>query len=325
MDFHVLALAALAAFSVGGLGFVFVYPLLSGERNAEKRQAAFISGGPVRKNSDRLAEAAARRKQIADSVKEIEARSTRKRATIGDMLTRAGLNWSTSRFVIFAAIAGLILGTLTFFLDGSPYAALAAILVGGAGLPIWVLKYLAKRRLKKFTVLFPDAIDIIVRGVKAGLPLGDCLHIIAAEVAEPVRSEFRLVVEAQAMGLSVAEAVDRLVTRVPVSETSFFSIVIGIQQKAGGSLSEALANLSAVLRERRKMEGKIKALSSEARASAYIIGALPFVVGGLVYLTSPKYMELLWTTQTGQFVMAASALWMGIGVFIMKKMVSFDF
>jgi tight adherence protein B len=157
------------------------------------------------------------------------------------------------------------------------------------------------------------------------LPLGDCLHVISAEIDEPVRSEFRLVVEAQAMGLSVSEAVERLATRVPVSETNFFSIVIGIQQKAGGSLSEALANLSTVLRERKKMEGKIKALSSEARASAYIIGSLPFVVGGLVYLTSPKYMELLWTTQTGQFVIAGSALWMGVGVIVMKKMVSFDF
>lgn len=325
MDFHVLVLAALAAFSVGGLGFVFVYPFLSGERNAEKRQATFTSGSSTRKGSDRMAEAAARRKQIAENVKEIEARSTRKRVTIGDMLTRAGLSWSTQQFLIFAAVAGLVSGMLTFFLDRNLYAALAVILVGGAGLPIWVLKYLAKRRLKKFVALFPDAIDIIVRGVKAGLPLGDCLHVISAEIDEPVRSEFRLVVEAQAMGLSVSEAVERLATRVPVSETNFFSIVIGIQQKAGGSLSEALANLSTVLRERKKMEGKIKALSSEARASAYIIGSLPFVVGGLVYLTSPKYMELLWTTQTGQFVIAGSALWMGVGVIVMKKMVSFDF
>jgi tight adherence protein B len=324
MIFRMLALAILAAFSVGGLGFALIYPLLSGERKAEKRQAAFTSG-PTRKGADRVAEAAARRKQIADSVKEIEARSSRKRVTIDNMLTRAGLNLSTPQFLIFATLAGLIFGTLTFFLDGNPYMALAVTLVGGAGLPVWVLKFLAARRLKKFTDLFPDAIDIIVRGVKAGLPLGDCLHIISAEMAEPVRTEFRLIVEAQTMGLSVAESVDRLVARVPISETSFFSIVIGIQQKAGGSLSEALANLSTVLRERKKMEGKIKALSSEARTSAYIIGSLPFVVGGLVYLTSPKYMELLWTTQTGQIVMAGSALWMGLGVFIMKKMVAFDF
>ncbi len=324
MIFRILALAILAAFSVGGLGFVFVYPLLSGERKAEKRRAAF-SAGSIRKGTDRLAEAAARRKQIADSVKEIEARSTRKRMSIDDMLTRAGLNFSTPQFLIAAALAGLVFGTGAFFLDGNFYIALAVTLVGGAGLPIWTLKLLARRRLKKFVALFPDAIDIIVRGVKAGLPLGDCLQIISKEIAEPVRTEFRFIVEAQAMGLSVTESVDRLVARVPIPETSFFSIVIGIQQKAGGSLSEALANLSTVLRERRKMEGKIKALSSEARASAYIIGSLPFVVGGLVYLTSPKYMELLWTTPTGQFVIAGCVLWMGIGIFIMKKMVSFDF
>ena len=164
-----------------------------------------------------------------------------------------------------------------------------------------------------------------MRGVKAGLPLSDCLRIIATETAEPMRSEFRQIVEAQAMGLTASEAVDRLISRVPISETSFFSIVIAIQQKAGGSLSEALANLSAVLRERRKMEGKIKAFSSEARASAMIIGSLPFVVGGLVYLTSPKYIELLWTTETGQIVMAGSLVWMALGMFIMKKMITFDF
>ncbi len=324
MDIHVLALAALAAFAVGGLAFVFVYPLLSGERKAEKRQAALTSG-PTKKVIDKQADAAARRKQITDSLKEIETRNSRKRVTLDNMLTRAGLNWSQRQFLIFAAGLGIVFGAVTLFLDGNPYIALAAVLIGGAGLPLWTLKFLAKRRLKKFVTLFPDAIDIIVRGVRAGLPLGDCLRIIATEVAEPVRGEFRQIVEAQAMGLTASEAVDRLITRVPISETSFFSIVISIQQKAGGSLSEALANLSTVLRERKKMEGKIKAFSSEARASAMIIGSLPFVVGGLVYVTSPKYIELLWTTETGQIVMAGSLIWMGIGMFIMKKMVTFDF
>jgi tight adherence protein B len=324
MDMRVLALAALAAFAVGGILFVFVYPLLSGERKAEKRQIALTSG-PTKKAIDKQADAAARRKQVTDNLKEIETRSSRKHVTLDNKLTRAGLDWSRRQFLIFSAVTGIAFGGLTFFLDGNPYIALAAALVGGAGLPLWILKYLAKRRLKKFVALFPEAIDVIVRGVRAGLPLGDCLRIIATEVAEPVRGEFRQIVEAQAMGLSVSEAVDRLITRVPISEASFFSIVISIQQKAGGSLSEALANLSTVLRERKKMEGKIKAFSSEARASAMIIGSLPFVVGGLVYLTSPKYIELLWTTQTGQMVMGASLIWMGLGTFVMKKMVSFDF
>ncbi|HLH10734.1 MAG TPA: type II secretion system F family protein [Methylovirgula sp.] len=324
MNITVLLAALLAAFAAGGVAFVSIYPFLSGERKAVKRQAAFASG-PAKRTSDKQADAAARRKQIVESLKEIETRNARKRATLDQMLTQAGLDWPLTRFLVIAASAGILLGGIVYFLDGNPYVALAAILVGGAGLPLWLLKFLAKRRLKKFTNLFPEAIDIIVRGVKAGLPLGDCLRVIATETAEPVRSEFRQIVEMQAMGLSVGEAVDRLVGRVPISETSFFSIVISIQQKSGGSLSEALANLSTVLRERKKMEGKIKALSSEARASAMIIGALPFVVGGLVYLTSPKYIELLWTTSTGQVVMGISAFWMAVGVFIMKKMVSFDF
>lgn len=324
MDLHVLTLAVLAAVAVGGLSFVFIYPLLSGERKAEKRQAALTSG-PARKVSDKQADAAARRKQVSDSLKEIETRRSRKRVTLDDRLTRSGLKWSRRRFLISAAASGIIAGALTFFVDGNPLVSLGMVLVCGVGLPLWILRFLGKRRLKKFVAAFPDAIDVIVRGVRAGLPIGDCLRIIATETAEPVRSEFRQVVEAQSMGLSVAEAVDRLVAQVPISETSFFSIVISIQQKAGGSLSEALANLSSVLRERKKMEGKIKAFSSEAKASATIIGALPFVVGGLVYLTSPQYMALLWTTPVGQLVMVASAIWMTIGVLVMKKMVSFDF
>lgn len=324
MDLHSLMLAAFAAVAFSGIAFVFLDPIFSGARKAEKRQAALTSGVP-KKISEKQPDAAARRKQIADSLKEIESRRSRKRVTLDAMIVRAGLTWSRRRFFIIAAASGVISGGLTFFIDGNALIALGVALVCGVGLPLWSLKFLAKRRLKKFVALFPEAIDVIVRGVRAGLPLGDCLRIIATEVAEPVRSEFRQVVEAQSMGLSVAEAVDRLVNQLPISETSFFSIVISIQQKAGGNLSEALSNLSSVLRERRKMEGKIKAFSSEAKASAMIIGALPFIVGGLVYLTSPKYMSLLWTTTTGQAVMVGSAIWMAIGIAFMKKMVSFDY
>ena len=200
----------------------------------------------------------------------------------------------------------------------------AAMVVGGFGLPAWALNFLRKRRLKKFVEEFPNAIDVIIRGVKAVLPLGDCLKVIAAESAEPLRSEFRKIVEAQAMGLTISEAVERIVERVPISEASFFAIVINIQQKAGGNLAEALSNLSAVLRDRKKMRLKIKAVSSGAKTSAYIIGSMPFCVSGMVYYTSPAYMELLWTTQTGQLVMGACAIWMGIGTIVMKNMMNFD-
>ena len=126
------------------------------------------------------------------------------------------------------------------------------------------------------------------------------------------------------MGLSAGEAVERIVERVPVADANFFSIVINIQQKSGGNLSEALGNLSRVLRDRKKMKQKIKAMSSEAKASAGIIGSLPFIVTMLVYLSSPHYIELLWTTPTGRMVMAVSGFWMFLGILTMRKMISFD-
>jgi tight adherence protein B len=324
MPIHALLTALLAAFAVGGALFVGVYPFFSGERKAEKRQAAFAASTRI-KQADKQTDTVARRKQISDSLKEIEKRNARKRVSLEVKITRAGLRISRQTFFIYSVFGGIIAGLLVFVLSHHVYLALAAAVVGVAGLPSWVLKSLAKRRLKKFVKLFPDSIDVIVRGVKAGLPLGDCLRIIATEVDEPVRSEFRQVIEAAAMGLSISEACDRLATQVPISETSFFAIVINIQQKAGGNLSEALSNLSQVLRDRKMMEGKIKAFSSEAKASAMIIAALPFIVAGLVYLTSPNYISLLWTNMTGQIVLVACGIWMMFGVLVMKKMISFDY
>ena len=134
-----------------------------------------------------------------------------------------------------------------------------------------------------------------------------------------------MITETQAMGLSLGEAVDRIAQRVPVTEANFFAIVINIQSKAGGNLSEALGNLSRVLRERKKMKGKIGAMSMEAKASAAIIGAVPFVVVGLLYLSSPAYVGLLWTTNHGIIISCAALVWMGIGIAMMKKMITFDF
>lgn len=324
MPVHAVLTALLAAFAVGGLSFALIYPFLSGERQAEKRQAAF-AGAAVRKQNDKQAETVARRKQISDSLKDIERRNARKRVDLNTRITRAGLKISRQSFFLYSALAGMGIGLLFFILTHNVYLAFGAALAGAFGLPHWVLNFLTKRRLKKFVNIFPESIDVIVRGVKAGLPLGDCLRIIATEIDEPVRGEFRAVVEAATMGLSISEACERLATQVPISETSFFSIVISIQQKAGGNLSEALSNLSAVLRDRKMMQGKIKAFSSEAKASAMIIASLPFVVAGLVYVTSPAYISLLWTRPTGEVVLLASAIWMAVGVFIMKKMVNFDY
>jgi len=212
-----------------------------------------------------------------------------------------------------------------WFVGAPVYLAFAFAVVGLLGVPRWYVNFRRKRRVRKFVEEFANAVDVIVRGVKAGLPLNDCIRIIANEAAEPVKSEFRQISETQAMGLSLADAVTRMPDRVPTPEANFFAIVITIQQRAGGNLAEALGNLSRVLRERKKMKGKIGAMAMEAKASAYIIGALPGVVMGLVWLTSPNYISVLFTDPIGHIILVASLLWMGTGILVMRKMINFDF
>jgi tight adherence protein B len=168
-------------------------------------------------------------------------------------------------------------------------------------------------------------VDVIVRGIKTGLPLMDCLRVIMNEAQEPVKSEFRSIVESQAVGLPLGEACLKLYERMPLPEANFFGIVIFIQQKTGGNLSEALGNLSKVLRDRKKMKAKIDAMSMEAKASGAIIASLPIVVMILVYLTSPQYISLLWTEKLGNILLMGSAIWMSLGILVMRKMINFDF
>ncbi len=164
-----------------------------------------------------------------------------------------------------------------------------------------------------------------MRGIKSGVPLADCLKIVAAEAPEPVRGEFKTVIEDHALGMPLGDAVQRLPDRIPVSEASFFAIVIAVQSRTGGNLSEALANLSTVLRQRKKMVAKIAAMSAEAKASGGIIGSLPIVVGGVLYFTAPDYIGLLFSTTTGNLVLAACGVWMGLGMLVIRQMINFDF
>ena len=319
-----LAGAVLASVAAGGLAYVFVYPLLSGEKRAEKRQKALVDSNPERR-LDRGG-GVNRRDQVAQTLKDLEAKQkAQNKITLELRINQAGLTWTKQRFFLISGGLGLFLALILFVISGSPIAAAGGLFVGAVGIPRWLLGYLKARRIKRFLEELPNAIDVIVRGVKAGLPLGDCLRIVATEGQEPLKSEFRAIIDAQSVGITVGEAVGRLYERVPVAEANFFGIVIAIQQKAGGNLSEALGNLSRVLRDRRKMAGKIKAMSTEAKASAGIIACLPFTVGILTYLSSPSYIQLLWTTQTGKVALVASGLWMLMGVFVMKKMIAFDF
>ena len=323
MNTSQIVVPLLATLAVGGLYFAVVDPLVSGSGKAEKRQAALRSRTPAAVTS-RVNDVAKRRKQVSDSLKELEARAKSKKLTFETKMAQAGVGWTKRNYYIVSGLVGTLALLVGLLVLNNLLLGIGLAVTFGVGVPAWLLNYLRKRRIKKFLAEFPSAVDMIVRGIKAGIPLGDCLRNIANEAAEPVRTEFRVMVEAQALGLTVAEAVERIIDRVPAPEANFFSIVISIQAKAGGNLAEALANLSNVLRDRKKMRGKIKAMSSEAKASAGIIGALPPLVAFFVYLTSPAYISLLFVTSTGHYVLGGCVLWMSTGIFIMKKMINFD-
>jgi tight adherence protein B len=324
MKTQALALAFLAATTLGGLAWVFVYPLLSGERKADHRRASIAKAEPVVRQADRSQRT--RREQVEGSLKEIEARSQKeKKIALSTRITQAGLNWSSQKFMIASGILAAVCFTVAMIVGGGPLAGIGLAFAAGFGLPRWALNFLKKRREKSFLRALPDAVDVIVRGIKAGLPLFDSIKVVAADAPEPLKSEFMAIIETQAIGMPLGEACARLYERMPVPEANFFGIVIAIQQKSGGNLSEALGNLSKVLRDRKKMAEKIQAMSMEAKASAGIIGSLPPIVMLLVYLSTPDYISLLWTHPTGQLMLCGCVVWMSIGVFVMKKMINFDF
>ena len=325
MNTQMLALGFLAATAVGGVAWVFVYPLLSGEKQAESRRASIAKPEPAAKRQVDKSQRS-RREQVESSLKDLEARHQKaSKVPLNMRLQQAGLNWTPQRFWIVSAIMAAAAFLAVLFGGGGILGAAGLGFAAGLGLPRWALGFLKKRREKKFLAALPDAVDVIVRGIKAGLPLFESIKVVAADAPEPLRSEFNAIIETQAIGMPLGEACARLYDRMPVPEANFFGIVISIQQKSGGNLSEALGNLSKVLRDRKKMAEKIQAMSMEAKASAGIIGSLPPIEMVLVYITTPDYISLLWTHPTGQVMLVGCVLWMSVGVFVMKKMINFDF
>ena len=192
-------------------------------------------------------------------------------------------------------------------------------------MPRWLLKFLRKRRQQVFLNDFADAIDIMVRGLKSGLPVTDAMKVISTETPAPVGPEFLEIVEGQRVGISIEQGIERMYDRMPLPEVNFLSIVMNIQSKTGGNLSEALNNLSKVLRDRKKMKAKITAMSQEAKASAAIIGSLPFVIMGALTVLNPAYLNPLWDTTLGNIMVIGSGVWMVLGILVMRKMINFDF
>jgi tight adherence protein B len=324
VNIQMLALAFLAATALGGLAWVFLYPSLSGQNKAEARRSSVARPEPAARQADKNQRS--RREQVEGTLKELDARRQKdKKVALGTRITQAGLTWSTQKFWIISGVLAAAAFMLGFTAGGGLLGAGGLAFAAGFGLPRWVLGYLKKRRETAFLKALPDAVDVIVRGIKAGLPLFESIKVVAADAPEPLKGEFLAIIETQAIGMPLGEACARLFERMPLPEANFFGIVVAIQQKSGGNLSEALGNLSKVLRDRKKMREKIQAMSMEAKASAGIIGSLPPVVMALVWLTTPDYIALLWSHPTGQLMLVACLTWMTIGILVMKKMINFDF
>lgn len=326
MDQKLLITVVLGVVGFGALAFVLLAPTQSDK--AKKR----LSTLETKKNARRASAAAAtdkenkdRRRKVSEALTKIdskaqEAKKAKKRTTLQQKLDQAGLSFGPREFYIGSVVAAFVLAFVGF-ISGQKLAVTGGLFfIGGLGLPRWYVGMQIKRRQKKFADEFSNAIDVIVRGVKSGLPVNECLKIIASEAPKPVNEEFEQLVEGFRIGLSLEQGMTRMYERMPLQEVSFFGIVLMIQQKTGGNLAEALTNLAGVLRGRKLMEGKIRALSSEAKASAMIIGALPFLVMGAVKLSSPDYLEPLFNTPTGNFILLGAGVWMSMGIFVMKQM-----
>jgi tight adherence protein B len=240
------------------------------------------------------------------------------------LLVSSGTDRSLLKHV--ALTLALMLGIFAgLWLIGTvPVVAAVLGVVAGLLLPILHLRFLTQRRLMVFANDLPGALDLIVRGIRAGLPLLECLRMVVDEWEDPLRSEFQRIMGDMGMGLSIRDAVARFADRVPIPEARLFSIVISLQAQSGGNLSEVLSNLAEVLREKGKLLGKIRAMTSEARASALIIGSIPVLMAGVISVMSPGFLAPLFNSLTGNIVLALCGAWMVFGMLVMRAMMKVD-
>jgi tight adherence protein B len=239
-------------------------------------------------------------------------------------LAQTGKSWTMKQYLTASGSIGAVIFAL-LSIKGAPfYLALFGGLLIGAGIPHMVVGFLMKSRVKKFTTNFPDAIELLVRGLKSGLPVGETLTMIAKEIPGPVGDEFKMVTEKIRIGKTMEDALQETADRLGTPEFQFFVITLAIQRETGGNLAETLANLADVLRKRAQMKLKIRAMSSESKASAYIVGSLPFFVFGMVWSVNPNYLAGFFSEPRLIIAGLVGMVWMSIGAGIMAKMVNFE-
>lgn len=323
-----MLLPLLAAFLgfvvVAGLGFALAGPSSTASAKTLKR-AQSVTGRDAAREAVRRPGGAQeqRRKQIVQTLKEQDRAQKKARLSIAARLKQAGLEISVTVFWVASAGLAVVAFLIAMVLRQPPLIGIGLAFAAGLGLPRWVLGFLTAGRVKKFTAAFPDALDIVVRGIKSGLPVHDSLRVIAKESPEPLAGQFNRLVESVGMGMSMDQALEKMHAEMPTSEVRFLAIVLGIQAKTGGNLAEALSNLSSVIRARKLMREKVKALAAEAVASASIIGSLPPLVALLLFITAPDYVRLLFTDPRGHILLGIGAVWMTCGILAMRKMINF--
>lgn len=327
MIIAIYTLSILSLLSVLGVGGVVFYNIrLKPKYKIQQRLAIYGVQNTTSPDGPAQGIAGIRQARIQAKLEEIKSISQEKdkKRQLRELLLLSGLQVTPNKFKII--LAGTSVGASVVLY---PFVGIVGSCVLGLLIFIILPKLLfyikIKRRQKEFTQQFTGAIDILVRGTRSGLPIGECLSIIGRESPNPVGEIFRDIVEGQKLGLSITELIDRGLERMPTPEFNFFSIVLIIQQKTGGSLADTLEGLSDLLRERKKLSDKIRALSSEAKASAAIIGSLPFFLGIMMTLINKDFLLPLFTETIGNMMLGGGLLWMAIGVFVMSKMIDFDY
>ncbi len=317
-----LLLIAFGIMAILVLGYMGLSRPSASKAGARRLQAVRFrhSDSAVDRVEAQLRKAVASRKTKTFSI----AGSSSRLEAINLRLHRSGKKWTLSQYLYTSVGIMLGLTVLVYLKTGAVLLSLGVGALIGAGLPHMVLGFHIKRRTNKFTTKFPDAIELLVRGLRSGLPVTETLGVVANEVPGPVGEEFKLVTERIRIGRTMEEALQETADRMNTAEFSFFCITLAIQRETGGNLAETLSNLADVLRKRAQMKLKIKAMSSESKASAYIVGSLPFFVFGMIYSINPGYLSGFFSDERLIVIGLGGFTWMGIGAFIMAKMVSFE-
>ena len=312
----------------GGLMALMIvgYLLLTGKSPAKESQRRLQavryrhSESTNAKVESQLKKAIAARKpkrhKVAGSGSRVEALQVR--------LMRTGKSWTLSQYMYVSLGIALTVAALIYLRSGAALLSLAIGVAFGAGIPHLVVNMTIKKRLNKFTAKFPDGIELLVRGLRSGLPVAETLGVVAQEVPGPVGEEFKLITDRIKVGKTMEDALQDTADRLDMPEFSFFCITLAIQRETGGNLAETLSNLADVLRKRAQMKLKIKAMSSESKASAYIVGSLPFFVFTMIWWINPKYIGQFFIDERLIATGIGGLVWMGIGGFIMAKMVNFE-